>query len=151
MSPPRRDVARRAGRLERQFRPGPGGRLPEEERSLPLRRRHDRALRVDAGHPARGGGRTALPALEPGPLPAPGAAADRDDRGAVRGRRRRALHLQPRHPLRDSPPPIRDNSKSRDARLDLAWGKLTLGPVSVVGGRFLMTIPFTDMIWDRDL
>jgi len=50
-----------------------------------------------------------------------------------------------------TPPLIRDNYKSRDARLDLAWGKLTLGPVSVVGGRFLMTIPFTEMIWDRDL
>ena len=50
-----------------------------------------------------------------------------------------------------TPPLIRDNFNSRDARLDLAWGKLKLGPVSVVGGRFLMTIPFTEMIWDRDL
>jgi hypothetical protein len=46
---------------------------------------------------------------------------------------------------------IRDNYRSRDARLDLAWGKLTLGPVMVEGGRFLMPIPFTEMIWDRDL
>lgn len=46
---------------------------------------------------------------------------------------------------------IRDNYRSRDARLDLAWGKLTMGPVVVQGGRFLMPIPFTEMIWDRDL
>jgi hypothetical protein len=46
---------------------------------------------------------------------------------------------------------IRDNYRSRDARLDLAWGKLTMGPVVLEGGRFLMPIPFTEMIWDRDL
>jgi hypothetical protein len=46
---------------------------------------------------------------------------------------------------------IRENYRSRDARLDLAWGKLTLGPVMVEGGRFFMPIPFTEMIWDRDL
>ena len=58
----------------------------------------------------------------------------------------------------DIPPPgrsllliIRDNYRSRDARLDLAWGKLTMGPVVLEGGRFLMPIPFTEMIWDRDL
>jgi hypothetical protein len=58
----------------------------------------------------------------------------------------------------DVPPPgqellliIRDNYRSPDARLDLAWGKLTLGPVVLEGGRFLMPIPFTEMIWDRDL
>jgi len=58
----------------------------------------------------------------------------------------------------DVPPPgqeflliIRDNYRSREARLDLAWGKLTMGPVVVEGGRFLMPIPFTEMIWDRDL
>jgi hypothetical protein len=58
----------------------------------------------------------------------------------------------------DLPPPgqellpiIRDNYRSRDARLDLAWGKVTLGPVVAEGGRFLMPIPFTEMIWDRDL
>ena len=58
----------------------------------------------------------------------------------------------------DVPPPgqellliIRDNYRSRDARLDLAWGKLTMGPVVLEGGRFLMPIPFTEMIWDRDL
>ena len=46
---------------------------------------------------------------------------------------------------------IRDNYRSRDARLDLAYGKVTFGPVTVQGGRFLMPIPLTEMIWDRDL
>jgi len=50
-----------------------------------------------------------------------------------------------------TPAIIRDNYRSRDARLDLAWGKLTLGPVMLEGGRFFMPIPFTEMIWDRDL
>ncbi len=58
----------------------------------------------------------------------------------------------------DVPPPgqitvglIRDNFRSRDARLDLAWGKVKLGPLAATGGRFLMPIPFTEMIWDQDL
>jgi hypothetical protein len=58
----------------------------------------------------------------------------------------------------DVPPPgqiavtlIRDNFRSRDARLDLAWGKLTMGPVVAEGGRFLMPIPLTEMVWDEDL
>ena len=58
----------------------------------------------------------------------------------------------------DVPPPghialtlIRDNYRSRDARLDLAWAKLTMGPLVAEGGRFLMPIPFTEMIWDQDL
>jgi hypothetical protein len=46
---------------------------------------------------------------------------------------------------------IRDNYRSRDARLDLAYGKLTIGPLTAQGGRFFMPIPFTEMIWDRDL
>ncbi len=46
---------------------------------------------------------------------------------------------------------IRDNYRSRDVRLDLAWAKVTLGPFSAQGGRFFMPIPFTEMIWDRDL
>jgi Putative porin len=54
----------------------------------------------------------------------------------------------------DEPEPatIRDNYSSRDARLDLAF--LSLQPVSwldVRGGRFAMPIPFTEMIWDRNL
>jgi hypothetical protein len=58
----------------------------------------------------------------------------------------------------DVPPPgqeqlliVRDNFRSRDARLDLAWGKLKAGPVVAQGGRFFMPIPLTEMIWDRDL
>ena len=46
---------------------------------------------------------------------------------------------------------IRDNYRSRDLRLDLAYGRLRLGPVTVQGGRFLMPLPLTEMIWDRDL
>jgi len=49
-------------------------------------------------------------------------------------------------------PLLRDNYKSRDARLDLAWGKLSpIHFISVQGGRFIMPIHFTEMIWDRDL
>jgi len=58
----------------------------------------------------------------------------------------------------DVPPPgqatltlVRDNYRSRDARLDLAWGKVKLGPVVAEGGRFFMPLPLTEMIWDRDL
>jgi hypothetical protein len=46
---------------------------------------------------------------------------------------------------------IRDNYRSRDARLDLAWGKVTAGPVTIQGGRFFMPLPLTEMIWDQDL
>ncbi len=46
---------------------------------------------------------------------------------------------------------IRDNYRSRDVRLDLAWAKVTVGPLVAQGGRFMMPIPFTEMIWDRDL
>lgn len=46
---------------------------------------------------------------------------------------------------------VRDNYRSRDVRLDLAFGKLKLGPVVAQGGRFAMPIPFTEMVWDRDL
>lgn len=49
------------------------------------------------------------------------------------------------------PPIIRDNYKSRDARLDLAYGRLKLGPVVAQGGRFFMPLPLTEMVWDRDL
>ena len=36
---------------------------------------------------------------------------------------------------------IRDNYRSRDARLDLAWGKLTLGPVVLAGRPLLHADP----------
>jgi hypothetical protein len=47
---------------------------------------------------------------------------------------------------------MRDNYKSRDARVDLAF--LRLKPASwltLEGGRFEMPLPVTEMIWDRDL
>jgi hypothetical protein len=46
---------------------------------------------------------------------------------------------------------IRDNYRSRDARFDLYYGKLNLGPVSAQGGRFFMPLTLTEMIWDADL
>lgn len=49
-------------------------------------------------------------------------------------------------------PLLRDNYKSRDARLDLAWVRFTpVRALSVQGGRFAMPVRFTEMIWDRDL
>lgn len=45
----------------------------------------------------------------------------------------------------------RDNYRSREARLDLAYGRLDLGIVSAQGGRFLMPLPLTEMTWDADL
>jgi len=47
---------------------------------------------------------------------------------------------------------IRDNYDSRDARLDLAFADAQ--PVSwlrLQGGRFVMPVAFTEMIWDKDL
>ncbi len=46
---------------------------------------------------------------------------------------------------------IRDNYRSRDIRLDLAYGRVKLGPVIAQGGRFAMPLPLTEMVWDRDL
>ncbi len=49
-------------------------------------------------------------------------------------------------------PLIRDNYKSRDARLDLAF--LSIRPATwlqLQGGRLEMPVGFTEMIWDRDL
>jgi hypothetical protein len=48
-------------------------------------------------------------------------------------------------------PLLRDNYVSSDARLDLAWVRLSPKFVSVEGGRFAMPVRFTEMIWDRDL
>ena len=52
----------------------------------------------------------------------------------------------------DSPPAgqdtltlVRDNFRSRDARLDLAYGRLKLGPIQAEGGRFVMPIPLSEM------
>jgi hypothetical protein len=47
---------------------------------------------------------------------------------------------------------LRDNYKSRDARLDLAYvGLSPIKAIKVQGGRLPMPIRFTEMIWDRDL
>ncbi len=46
---------------------------------------------------------------------------------------------------------VRDNYRSRDARLDLAYAKLKLGPFTGYGGHFIMPTPLSEMIWDRDL
>jgi len=51
----------------------------------------------------------------------------------------------------DRPLLIRENFRTQDARLDLAYAKVKLGPVIAQGGRFFMPIPFTEMIWDQDL
>lgn len=49
-------------------------------------------------------------------------------------------------------PLLRDNYKSRDARLDLAWVRLSpVRLISAQGGRFVMPVRFTEMVWDRDL
>lgn len=47
---------------------------------------------------------------------------------------------------------LRDNYDSRDARLDLAF--LSIMPsqnIQLQGGRMFMPVPFTEMIWDKDL
>ena len=53
----------------------------------------------------------------------------------------------------NEPPPAlqRDNYDSRDARLDLAFGGLQLGPLRVQAGRLIQPVPLTEMLWDRDL
>jgi len=59
----------------------------------------------------------------------------------------------------DVPPPgaaalalVRDNYRSRDTRLDLAFASLKPAEwLRIEGGRFAMPIAFTEMIWDRDL
>ena len=49
-------------------------------------------------------------------------------------------------------PLLRDNYKTRDIRLDLAWvGLRPIDALRVQGGRFVMPVRFTEMIWDRDL
>jgi len=54
-------------------------------------------------------------------------------------------------PTGEPQPVIRDNFYSRQAAFDLYYGKVKAGPVEAVGGRFLMPLPLTEMIWDRDL
>jgi len=50
------------------------------------------------------------------------------------------------------PPVIRDNYDSRDARVDLAFARLEpLSWLHLEGGRFVMPVALTEMLWDRDL
>jgi hypothetical protein len=58
----------------------------------------------------------------------------------------------------DVPPPgtttlalVRDNYRSDDIRLDLAWATVRLPWMRVDAGRFVMPVALTEMIWDRDL
>jgi hypothetical protein len=47
---------------------------------------------------------------------------------------------------------IRDNYRSRDARVDLAFARWQVSRgVRVEGGRFEMPVALTEMLWDRDL
>lgn len=46
---------------------------------------------------------------------------------------------------------LRDNFKSRDARLDLAFGSIEASWIRAEGGRFRMPVALTEMLWDRDL
>jgi hypothetical protein len=47
---------------------------------------------------------------------------------------------------------IRDNYRSRDARLDLAYARISAGRwLRLEGGRFAMPVPLTEMLWDGDL
>jgi hypothetical protein len=47
---------------------------------------------------------------------------------------------------------VRDNYDSRDARLDLAFGRIEPARwLRLEGGRFVMPVGLTEMIWDRDL
>jgi Putative porin len=49
------------------------------------------------------------------------------------------------------PAPLRDNFRSRDARVDRAFAKFETSHIRVQGGRFTMPIAFTEMIWDKEL
>lgn len=49
-------------------------------------------------------------------------------------------------------PIIRDNYRSRDARVDLAFARWQIGGgARLEGGRFEMPVALTEMLWDRDL
>jgi hypothetical protein len=49
------------------------------------------------------------------------------------------------------PNPLRDNFRSRDARVDRAFAKFEASFIRVEAGRFTMPIAFTEMIWDKEL
>jgi hypothetical protein len=46
---------------------------------------------------------------------------------------------------------VRDNFFSKDARFDLYYGRVKAGPVVAEGGRMVMPLLLTGMIWDEDL
>lgn len=46
---------------------------------------------------------------------------------------------------------VRDNFFSRDTRFDVYYAKVKAGPVVAQGGRLLMPLPLTEMVWDGDL
>jgi hypothetical protein len=51
-----------------------------------------------------------------------------------------------------TPAIIRDNYRSRDARVDLAFARWQIGGgARLDGGRFEMPVALTEMLWDRDL
>jgi hypothetical protein len=54
-------------------------------------------------------------------------------------------------PTGQSPTLIRDNYKSRDARVDLAFADYEGSFFRLQGGRFEMPVGLTEMIWDKDL
>ncbi len=49
------------------------------------------------------------------------------------------------------PNPQRDNFRSRDARVDQAFGKFDATWLRLEAGRYRMPIAFTEMIWDKEL
>jgi hypothetical protein len=50
-----------------------------------------------------------------------------------------------------TPALIRDNYKSRDARVDLAFADYENSWLHAQGGRFEMPVALTEMVWDKDL
>jgi hypothetical protein len=48
-------------------------------------------------------------------------------------------------------PLLRDNYDARDARLDLAFARVSAGPARLEAGRFPMPVRLTEMTWDREL
>jgi hypothetical protein len=46
---------------------------------------------------------------------------------------------------------VRDNFYSRDVNFDVYYARVKAGPVAIEGGRMLMPLPLTELIWDKDL
>ena len=132
--PPRRDVALRPRRDERRLRPGPERRLPAAEEAG-LRFTGDTIARYEwtNGHPARLAVGRERSLTDQSRYVLQARPRRRGDFGPVEARRRGAFNYSGDKnyvpPLGEPLPLIRDNYKSRDARVDLALAKLTLGPV----------------------